>query len=168
MYNQEQGESRKLTIAGALWKLSKDPVFIECLERGKMNGSLGYMGLLQVLWLNDRRAVDFLIDLLPKNDRESRFWSWFRRLAFFPLFRLVLADTYIAYRKARVDETGYYALSLLNQLEFGKSIMAHREQFRPPSYYRERRHDPAFQELMTAAVRRWNKETTNGWGNPEG
>jgi len=167
MYDQEPDESRRLTIAGALWKLSKDPVFIECLERGKTAGSLGYFGLLYVLWLNDWRAVDYLIDLLPQKDRESPVWKWFLRVAFFPPLRPLLARTYIASRNACVDATGFYALSLLNQLEFGKSIMPRPERFKPPSYYRSRRSDPAFRESMTAAVRRWNKEIKNGWGNPE-
>jgi hypothetical protein len=70
MYNEEVDESRRLTMAGALWKLVKDPIFIECLERAKANGSLGYFGLLRVLWLDDSRAIDILIDLLPQRDRE--------------------------------------------------------------------------------------------------
>ena len=30
MFEQEADESRRLLIAGALWKLDKDPVFIKC------------------------------------------------------------------------------------------------------------------------------------------
>jgi hypothetical protein len=163
MFEQEPDESRRLTIAGALWKLSKDPVFVNCLERGKTNGSLGYTGLLQVLWLDDWRSVDFLIELLPKRDHESPLWKWFRRLAFSPLLRPILICSYLQLSNARGDNEHYVALSLLNQLEFGKSIMGHPERFRPPSSYRMRRNDATFRGFMTAAVHQWNVESKNGW-----
>jgi hypothetical protein len=35
MFGNEPEDSRRLTIAGALWKLCKDPVFIECLNRAR-------------------------------------------------------------------------------------------------------------------------------------
>jgi hypothetical protein len=70
MITDEPEESRRLTIAGALWKLVKDPVFLTCLECAKANKGPLLVGrhLLQVLWLDDERAVDFLIDLLDHKD----------------------------------------------------------------------------------------------------
>ena len=67
-------ESRRLTIAGALWKLVKDTIFIDCLNRAKASSGPLLIGshLLQVLWLGDERAVDFLIDLLDHKDRRVR------------------------------------------------------------------------------------------------
>ncbi len=54
MFDDEPDESRRLVIAGALWKLNKDPVFIECLNRAKESGLLKvYFHLCHVLWLND-------------------------------------------------------------------------------------------------------------------
>jgi hypothetical protein len=35
MFENEPDESRRLIIAGALWKLCKDPVFIDCLNRAR-------------------------------------------------------------------------------------------------------------------------------------
>ena len=69
MLDKEPEESRRLTMAGALWKIAKDPVFIDCLERAKAsNGSLVSAHLHQVLWLDDERAIDFLIDLLDHRE----------------------------------------------------------------------------------------------------
>lgn len=72
--DEEPEESRRLTIAGALWKLTKDPIFIDCLNRAKASSGPLLIGnhLLQVLWLGDERAVDFLIDLLDHKDRRVR------------------------------------------------------------------------------------------------
>jgi hypothetical protein len=156
MFNEESDESRQLTIAGVLWKLAKDPVFIECLERAKTNGSLGYFGLLKVLWLDDARAIDFLIDLLPQQDRELAPWRLLRWLSSRPPLRRILFRAYLAH--AHGNQEGRFALSLLNNLEFGRQVAADREMRRPPSDYRRRRHEIAFRESMTAAVHRWNLE----------
>jgi hypothetical protein len=70
LLREEPDISRRLVMAGALWKLTRDPVFIECLEEAKANhGSIFvFRHLLQVLWLDDERAVDFLIDLLSAKE----------------------------------------------------------------------------------------------------
>jgi hypothetical protein len=69
MLREEPDISRRLTMAGALWKINRDPVFIDCLEEAKSRGGVfGYRPLLQVLWLDDERALDFLIGLLDVND----------------------------------------------------------------------------------------------------
>lgn len=79
LLEDEFDESRRLTIAGALWKLVRDPVFLEYLERAKMSGLIAtYAHLLQVLWLDDERALDFLIDLLPQDDVDKRKAALFR------------------------------------------------------------------------------------------
>jgi hypothetical protein len=161
MFNEESDEDRRLTIAGALWKLVKDPIFIECLERAKTRGSLGYFGLAKVLWLNDARAVDILIDVLPQRDRESAPWTLLKWLAFRPVLRPLLIRAHIAH--AHGNQEGFFALSLLNRLEFGgPSKAVDREMWRLPSDYRRRRHEVAFRESMTAAVHKWNLEVKNG------
>ncbi len=70
MVGAESDESRKLTIAGALWKLSKDPLFVELLNQAKSNpdGTLIRTHIQQILWLDDDRAIDLLIDLLDHPD----------------------------------------------------------------------------------------------------
>jgi hypothetical protein len=70
MLLEEPDMSRRLVMAGALWKLDWDPLFIECLEeaRSKCGNVFAYFHLLQVLWLDDERAVDFLISLLDQKD----------------------------------------------------------------------------------------------------
>jgi hypothetical protein len=161
MLKEEPDASRRLTIAGVLWKLTKDPVFIEALDSAKASGSLGYFGMLKVLWLDDSRAIDFLIDLLPEEDRESAPWRILRGISFRLPFRPLLARPYLAH--AHANEEGMLALSLLNRLEFGGPGNAvDREKWRPPSDYRKRRHEPAFRESMTAALHRWNAEIKNG------
>jgi HEAT repeat protein len=49
-------------------------VFVACLDRAKNSDARLLTGshLLQVLWLDDERAVDFLIDLLDHKDRSVR------------------------------------------------------------------------------------------------
>ena len=65
MFTQERDLSRKLTIAGTLWKLEKDPIFPECL--GEMtksdNDSLKVAHIHQTAWLGDERTIYFLIDI---------------------------------------------------------------------------------------------------------
>ena len=67
--------SRRLTLAGALWKLGRDPVFIDCLNSmaSSDSGTLKAAHLHQVVWLDDERAIDFLIQLLNDQDRFVRF-----------------------------------------------------------------------------------------------
>lgn len=74
MLDKESDQSWRLTISWALWKINRDPIFIECLQQAKSvrPGVFGYFHLLQVLWLGDERALDFLIDLLDENDRKVR------------------------------------------------------------------------------------------------
>jgi hypothetical protein len=62
----EPSESRGLIIAGALWNLIRDPVFVDRLVRAGRKGCDLLRGahLYQVLWLDDERALDFLINLL--------------------------------------------------------------------------------------------------------
>lgn len=70
MLDEESDDSRRLVLAGALWNLVRDPVFIACLERAKKKGGslFAYGHINQVLWLDDERALEFLIDLLDQRD----------------------------------------------------------------------------------------------------
>jgi hypothetical protein len=63
--------SRRLVIAGALWNLIRDPVFVECLRqaRDSESGLMWGPGLARVLWLDDERALDFLIDVTGSRGR---------------------------------------------------------------------------------------------------
>jgi hypothetical protein len=163
MLDEESDVSRRLTIAGALWKLIQDPIFIDCLNSAKASGRNILCGnhLLQVLWLGDGRAVDFLIGMLPEKDGESHFWRVFRRICFRWPFRSLLARAYLAH--AHTNMEGNFALGLLNELESGHRMgVPAWEMPRQPSDYRKRRHDPAFRELMVGAVREWNAEMKNG------
>ena len=70
MLYREPDISRRLTIAGTLWKLTRDAVFVECLReaRERQPGAFASPHLWQVLWLDDERATDFLVDLLDEKD----------------------------------------------------------------------------------------------------
>ena len=162
MLDTEPSESRRLTIAGALWKLTRDPVFPECLEQAKASGnqSLLTAHLNQVLWLDDSRAIDFLIDLLPERDHESLFWRVFQRLSLRWPWRRLLFRKWAAHRQRHA--VGFYALALLNRLEFDAPAGAPpREAWRLPSEYRKLSNDLAFRERMTAFVHKWNVDVKN-------
>jgi len=163
MLDAEPSDSRRLTIAGALWKLTRDPVFPELLERAKASGNPGLMSahLLQVLWLDDARSIDFLMDLLPVEDREPAFWGVLQRIAFRMPLRPFLASFYLNH--AHANRHRFNAWAILNQIEFGgpREAVA-REKWRSPSEFRRLRNDPAFRNLMTAAVHKWNAGMTNG------
>jgi len=74
MLHEEPDISRRIVMAGALWKLTRDPVFIECLEEAKSKHAdiFPYRNLGRVLWLDDERAVDFLIGLLDVKDKMTQ------------------------------------------------------------------------------------------------
>ncbi len=66
MFSHESNFSRKLTIAGTLWKLEKDPVFPECLQKMAKSDddTLKAAHIHQITWLGDERSVNLLIDIL--------------------------------------------------------------------------------------------------------
>jgi hypothetical protein len=151
MFDAEPDESRRLVMAGALWKLNRDPVFIECLNRAKESGLLSvYFHLQQILWLNDERSIDFLIDLLPLEDRDpsERRLLRLRNLCWHTPFRGMTMRIVRDHNLAK--GAGSWALSLLNHIETGQLVP--KDEQRPPSYYRERRNDPAFREMMLQAI----------------
>jgi hypothetical protein len=169
MIEDEHEESRRLTMAGALWKITRDPVFPELLERAKQSGNAGLISahLFQVLWLDDERSIDFLIELLPERDYEPLAWRALERIAFAmpfgrlnPLRRLLLRSHH---RHHQAQFHTFLAWSLLNQLEFGgRTENVPREKWRSPSEYRRLQHDAIFRQSMATAVHRWNAQSTNG------
>ncbi|MBK9165021.1 MAG: hypothetical protein IPM21_14150 [Acidobacteria bacterium] len=62
--------SRRLTIAGSLWKLCKDESFPKEIERmvKKGNRFVKEAHLEQILWLGDTRSIRYLIDLVAEGD----------------------------------------------------------------------------------------------------
>ena len=146
MLDTESSESRRLVISGALWKLNKDPVFIECLNQAKKSGLFWVaFHVEQIRWLNDERSIDLLIDLLPP---EEQVWRESRLLRLRDLFWMSESRRR-EHKNARM--AGGWARCDLHLLEFGRSA-ARRNDLRPPSYYRERRNDPAFREMMLQSV----------------
>ena len=121
-------------------------------ESSKESGLLKvYFHLQQVLWLNDERAVDFLIDLLPETDQDGvrarklrRLNRWFSPT---PFRRITLR---LVRGHSEAQGASPWALSLLNHLETGHLVPPDEQQ--PASYYRERRNDPAFRKMMLEAV----------------
>jgi hypothetical protein len=137
MFGNEPDEGRRLTIASALWRLCKDPLFIECLNRAK-GTSLMVPYMNHVLWLDDERAVDFLIDLLPTDDDD-----YYRRRRPKSVLSRLLG---FSRDPDEATITGRWALSLLNRLEAGHSVRP--QDGYPPSHFRERRNDRGFRELI--------------------
>ena len=66
MFTHETDLSRKLTIAGTLWKLESDPAFPKCLQEMTKsdNDSLKVAHIHQIAWLGDERTINLLIDIL--------------------------------------------------------------------------------------------------------
>ena len=161
----EPKESVRLVIAGALWKLNRDPIFIECLKQAKETGLFKvWFHLEQVLWLNDDRAVDFLIDLMPERppDFEQRRLRRVRLLLrpwlFLQPFRRIRKQMLDHQNDAYMSETG--ALTLLNQLEAGRNVPMNES--KSSSYFRERRNDPVFRKAMLQAVHKAVTEMHQG------
>jgi hypothetical protein len=70
MFDADSGEVTRLTIAGSLWRLARDPVFVDCLEAmiASDNAGLKVPHYHMALWLKDERSIDFLIRLLDDAD----------------------------------------------------------------------------------------------------
>lgn len=68
-------DSRRLTIAGSLWKLDKDESFPEEIERmiSHANRFVKEAHLEQILWLGDERSIKYLVDLLVEGDTFASF-----------------------------------------------------------------------------------------------
>src|SRR5271170_4078555 len=75
MLAEETNLSRQLTIAGALWRLVRDSSFVDCLSRMRSSNipALKAAHFHQILWLEDERAIDLVIDLLEDEDSFVRF-----------------------------------------------------------------------------------------------
>jgi hypothetical protein len=156
MLEDEPDESRRLTIAGALWKLVRDPVFPEYLEQAKKSGLIAsYAHLLQVLWLDDERALDFLIDLLPQDDEDKRKAALIRRRKLLQHTPLRGWANSTIKKHGEVQGAGPWALIVLNDLEFDQNVTP--DQRHPPSYYRHHQFDPAFRQYMLLAIHKSNK-----------
>jgi hypothetical protein len=155
MLEDEPEESRRLTLAGALWRLVRDPVFLECLEQAKKSGMIAsWPHLLQVLWLDDGRALDFLIDLLPQEDVDKRKAALFR-------LRNVLQHTPFrgwAFRRIKkhneAQGAGPWAPIVLNNLEFDRVVPP--DEMHRPSHYRQHQFDSAFRQHMLLAIHKSN------------
>jgi hypothetical protein len=160
LFDTEPDESRRLTISGALWKLNRDPVFIECLNQAKKSGLLEPAHLEQVLWINDERSIDFLIDLLPQEDddpRERRLLRLRDLCRHTPFRRMTVR---MVHEHVEAKGGGRWALSLLNRLETGRLVS--KAEWQPRSYYRNRRNDPAFREMMLQAIHKSIAEMHQG------
>jgi hypothetical protein len=66
MYDTETDLSRRLTIAGSLWKLTRDQCFIECINElvACKSNTMKEAHIDQILWLGDTRSIYFLVQLL--------------------------------------------------------------------------------------------------------
>jgi hypothetical protein len=123
---------RQLTIAGALWKINRDPVFIETLRkvRAARPSLFQYFHAFKVLWLDDERALDFLIGLLDVKDAMVQFTAL-----------KILNELELGRRMP-----GVFARDMPHQ----------------PADYNRQRNDPAFRTRMVEAIHRRNREGKNG------
>ena len=128
LLDQQSNLSRRLTIAGSLWKLDQDSRFLDCIAEMIASGSstLKEAHIDQILWIGDQRSIHYLIALL---DDEGQFVQ-------------------------------FLALSLLNQIEHGKSFVG---DTLPASNYKTRQSDPDFVAQMTVQLQQWNHRN-GGYG----
>jgi len=70
LFESEGDLSRRLTIAGSLWRLARDPCFANCIEEMVAGGSadLKAAHIHQILWLRDEMVLNFLVRLLDDAD----------------------------------------------------------------------------------------------------
>jgi hypothetical protein len=75
MLARESNLSRRLTIAGTLWRLVKDSSFPERLHDMVQSDSepLKEAHIDQIVWLGDERAIRLLMDLLEDDGRFVRY-----------------------------------------------------------------------------------------------
>jgi len=75
LLRQEADPSRKLTVAGALWRIERNPEFIICLKDAMAgrDSNLKQAHFHQIGWLGDDRSFDLLIELLDDPDGYLRF-----------------------------------------------------------------------------------------------
>lgn len=75
MLAETMDASRRLTIAGSLWKLNKDESFPEEIDRMVSRGDrfLKEAHLEQILWLGDERSIGYLVDLVIEGDTFASF-----------------------------------------------------------------------------------------------
>ena len=112
----ESDASRQLTIAGALWKLNQDAVFVDCLERMRVSkdATLKQAHFHQILWLGNERAIDYLVELLDDADAFVRFLAIstlngleFQRLFFVPEAQLPCgSDLY----RSRINDPNFRSM----------------------------------------------------------
>ena len=75
MLDGEANLSRRLTIAGSLWRLTDDDVFAATLIQMQRcdNAILKQAHFEQILWLKDERALSIYYDLIDDSDSFVRF-----------------------------------------------------------------------------------------------
>lgn len=142
-----------LVIAGALWRINRDPVFLDVIANSKGRLSLFGFWNWKVLWLDDERAIDILVDALPLEDRESAPWRFMRRFCFRWPFRRTLGRLYSAHRNKGLEN--YWAWTALSNLEQGHTLTL--EERNPPSYYRQRWQEPEFRAFLLDKLHKWNR-----------
>lgn len=74
LFNNHTDLSRRLTIAGSLWKLDRDPRFLECIEQmiASDSNTLKEVHIDKVLWIGDERSINYLILLLDDGGKFVR------------------------------------------------------------------------------------------------
>ncbi len=132
LLDNEPDMDRQLTIAGALWKINRDPVFIETLRRVRAvcPSLFGYFHAFKVLWLDDERALDLLIWLLDVKDAMVHFTAL-----------KILNELELGRRMP-----GVFANEMPHQ----------------SSDYKRLQTDPTFRAKMTDAIHCRNRESKNG------
>lgn len=132
MFDETTDTSRKLTIAGSLWKLHKDPVFpleIDRLVR-RGRGIVKQAHFDQILWLGDERTISYLIDLLTDGD------SFVSFLALSRLNEIEDNKRYLLSREAFPNQPDYY-LGRRENAEFVESMVEKLNDYNPTEFVME-------------------------------
>jgi len=118
MLDREEDLSRRLTIAGTLWRLTRDEVFVESLleMKGCDDAVLRQAHIDQVLWLADERALAMLVDLLDDPDPFVRF------LALARLNEIESDERFFVPESALPHQASYYR-SRRDDAEFAESMV---------------------------------------------
>jgi hypothetical protein len=129
MLSETVEQSRRLTIAGSLWKLDRDQSFPREIEHMVRNGRgiLKEAHFEQIEWLRDERSIEYMIEILDQGDAFAGF------LALSRLNELEDNKRYLLGRDDFPHKPEYF-LSNKNDKSFVRSLTNKLINFNPSSF----------------------------------
>lgn len=120
MLAAEKDPSWRLTIAGALWKLTREDSFVRILQQVMVNkdATVKQAHFDQILWLQDDRTVDMLIDVLDDKD------EFVRHLALLRLNSLEFGKWFVGVASSELPRNSTYYKKHRNDLKLRQIMVS--------------------------------------------